>query len=261
MEPTNTVLDCFNNGTFNVDRYVRLRAKRNAVALEEIVNLSLMAAEEEQRIVEDGRRTHIRSRDLRGQMPKKVDEIGEIVPISPQETVWWSLYVENPPLHNKQFCKKFRRRFRMPYEQYRELCEEVIQDPLFKKWRTVDCTGKRSSPIELLLLGSLRYLGHGFTFDDCGENTAISEETHRRFFHVFIEFGSTVLFDKHVIAPANAESASTHQREFVEAGMPGCVGSTDATHIALLRCPSQLRNYHRNSFGCCRWHVDDPNFL
>ena len=90
MQPT-SLLQCFDgNGTFNVEQYVRHRAKRNAAAMDEIVNLSLMAADEEQRIV-DGRRRRNRSRDLRGQMPKKVDEFGNIVPILPQETVWWNL--------------------------------------------------------------------------------------------------------------------------------------------------------------------------
>ena len=42
----------------------------------------------------------------------------------------------------------------------------------------------------------------------------------------------------------NHETAQTHMTEFVEAGLPGCVGSTDATHVALIRCPAMLRNYN-----------------
>ncbi len=37
------------------------------------------------------------------------------------------------------------------------------------------------TPIPLLLLTSLRYLGRGLTFDDLAENTAMSEETVRVF--------------------------------------------------------------------------------
>ena len=41
-------------------------------------------------------------------------------------------------------------------------------------------------PLELLVLGSLRYLGRGWTFDDLEEATGISEESHRVFFRRFI---------------------------------------------------------------------------
>jgi hypothetical protein len=64
-----------------------------------------------------------------------------------------------------------------------------------------NCAGKKASPLELMILGSLRYLGRGWTFDDCEEATAVGEETHRRFFHQFTAIGATILFDKYVHAP------------------------------------------------------------
>jgi hypothetical protein len=55
--------------------------------------------------------------------------------------------------------------------------------------------GTRVLPIELLVLGALRYLGRrGLTFDDLEEYTAINEETHCQFLHRFIEFGSKTLY-------------------------------------------------------------------
>ena len=240
---THSILQCFtDNGAFDLDRYIELRRRKRAEEVDDTIENCLTEALNEERTVRE--RCRSRVSDIRGQMPKKRDADGNMIPINPQDTIWWRVYVASPPLNNRRFIKKFRRRFRMPYEQYLELLEDIQESPLFKRWRKVDCTGRQSSPLELLLLGTLRYLGRGFTFDDCEENTAISEETHRRFFHIFIEFGSTTLFDRYVVAPANAESAKTHQSEFEEAGMPGCIGSTDATHICMLRCPSQLRNYH-----------------
>jgi hypothetical protein len=73
--------------------------------------------------------------------------------------------------------------------------------------------GKSSSPLELLILGALRYLGRGCTFDDCAENTTIGEETHRVFFHSFTEIGSTVFFRKYILTPATAEELLQHQHE------------------------------------------------
>jgi hypothetical protein len=46
---------------------------------------------------------------------------------------------------------------------------------------------KKVSPVELLVLGSLRYLGRGWTFDDCEESTAIEKEVH----HFFLRFHLT----------------------------------------------------------------------
>jgi hypothetical protein len=36
---------------------------------------------------------------------------------------WYKLYVSNPALNDKKFHKKFRLRFRMPYQQYLEILE------------------------------------------------------------------------------------------------------------------------------------------
>ena len=94
------------------------------------------------------------------------------------------------------------------------------------------------------MLGSLRYLGRGWTFDDVEENTAISKEVHRTFFHRFIKFGSTVLYEKYVLTPVFVNKTKTHMREFEESGFPGCVGSSDATHITTDRCEYNLKNNH-----------------
>ncbi len=54
-----------------------------------------------------------------------------------------------------------------------------------------DATGKEGVPFELLILGALRYIGRGWTFDDLEESTNISLSTHRQFFHTFIQVGAT----------------------------------------------------------------------
>ena len=94
---------------------------------------------------------------------------------------------------------KFRRRFRMPYDSFGSMLDEVSNHPFFHHWkpsRTVE--QPRMKPIGLLLLGSLRYLGKGWTFDDLEESTGISEEVHHNFFHIFIEYGRNVLYPHYV---------------------------------------------------------------
>jgi hypothetical protein len=105
----------------------------------------------------------------------------------PRHSSWYQMYVEHPDLTAKGL-KKFRRRFRLPYAEFLKLRNSLLEEDDFSRWHTGKCDhfGSRASPIELLLLGTLRYLGRGLTFDDIEEGTQVSEECHRQFFHKFI---------------------------------------------------------------------------
>ena len=171
-------------------------------------------------------------------------ESGELEPIKPTESFWYSYYICDPLLECDRFVKKFRNRFRLPYDRFLQLVDDCRASDLFKRWTGKDAVGRDATPLELLVLGSLRYLGRGWTFDDIEEATAVSKEVHRTFFHRFIEFGSTTLYTKHVIFPTTFEEAIRHMREFTVAGLPGALGSTDATHITMWNCVYNLRNNH-----------------
>ena len=73
---------------------------------------------------------------------------------------------------------------------------DIRRDKWFPNNEVCDCRGIMGVPVDLLVFGSLRYLGRGWTFDDLEEATEIREETHRLFFHEFIRCGGTILFDK-----------------------------------------------------------------
>ena len=154
---SNTILACFNldNGTFNLDAYLNQRKRKRQAAVDEIVELCLNVANEEENSIRLSRKREVRNA-IRGQMPQKLDSNGNYVPLDPQDTIWWKYYIEAPPLSNKRFHNKFRRRFCMPYENFCELLNEVKEHPLFKGWSKADCTGRQSSPVELMLLGTLR---------------------------------------------------------------------------------------------------------
>ena len=52
--------------------------------------------------------------------------------------------------------------------------------------RKKNAAGIKVAPIELLLLGTLRFLGRGWTLDDLEEQMMISQETHRCFcMHIY----------------------------------------------------------------------------
>ena len=157
-------------------------------------------------------------------MLEHTDEHGVRKELPPEMTNWCLCHVGSDLCRtDSRKAKKFRRRFRLPYEQCLELVEKVKADPIFESH--VGTSGKnqtKAKPLELLVLGSPRYLGRGWTFDDLEENTGIGEETFRRFFHKFIEFGSTALHNECVIAPSESnQHAATHQHEFNQAGCHG----------------------------------------
>ena len=129
-------------------------------------------------------------------------EDGPLEIILPQDLLWYRFYVRNYYINEDvKFQKAFCLHFRLPYKQYLELVELVQSSEWFDRWCGYKSNNKKVSPVELLVLGSLRYLGRGWTFDDCEESTAIDKEVHHCFFQVFIWFGSTELYQKWVITP------------------------------------------------------------
>jgi hypothetical protein len=147
------------------------------------------------------------------------DKNGRTVPLTPKFSTWYITYVSHPRTDCPHFQRLFQRRFRLPHQQFLELVAECKSATTrFKQWSdSKDSAGAASSPLELMVLGALRYLGRGWTFDDLYKATAIHEETHRCFFHVFIEFGSTLLFRKYVNVPTRDDASSA---EYEAAGLP-----------------------------------------
>jgi hypothetical protein len=159
-----------------------------------------------------------------------------------RHSLWWILYIQQPKIDCPQWNKVFRKLFRLPYQSFLGLLA-IIKDEkhcdFFERWRE-DRPDKqfrknKASPIELLLLGTLRYLGRGWAFDNSEESTFITREMHRVFFHKFIEFGSKILFPMYVSVPSTLEELRDRESEYRAAGFPGCIGSTDATHIPVKR--------------------------
>ena len=169
-------------------------------------------------------------------------EGGPLEIILPQDSLWYRFYVRNYYINEDvKFQKALCLHFHLPYKQYLELVELVQSSEWFDRWCGYKSNNKKVSLIEFLVLGSLHYLGRGWTFDDCEESTAIDKEVHRCFFQVFIQFGSTELYQKWVITPVDLPEASLNMHKYSQAGFPGCIGSCDCTHIVTERCEYNLK--------------------
>ena len=109
---------------------------------------------------------------------------------TPKMSAWWEDFIQDPRPEDKHWAKEFRQNFRLPYASYVMLLDMISSDAsigLFDRWikayeRKHNNKNKKVSPIELLLLGSLRYLGRGWTFDDTKDVTYISRDVHRKIF-------------------------------------------------------------------------------
>ena len=161
-----------------------------------------------------------------------------------KDSTWYTLYIDQPP-NTKRLLKRFRNRFRVPYPEFLELVQEISEHELFSRWSNNDCTGDPHSDIRLLVLGSLRHAGRACTFDDIEEFSFISRDVQRVFFAQFIEYGSTVLYQRYVVNAASDADVKSFQRIFAIAGFDGAMGSSDGTHVGMLQCPSWAGINHR----------------
>ena len=161
------------------------------------------------------------------------------------ELLWYKRYVEEPEHHlNRKHFKLFRRRFRIEYHSYCDLVDEARKGMWFPQYEGFNAVGQQGICLDILILGALRYLGRGWTFDDISKATNVSEECHRRFFRDFCLACREHLYPKWVKRPETAEEVDDCMSEFKEAGFDGCIRSADVTHVILEKCHSHLKNQH-----------------
>jgi len=110
-------------------------------------------------------------------------EDGPLEIIHPEESLWYKCYICNFfIIQNAKLAKAFRNSFHLPYPQFLELVEDIRSNDMFEQWCGYKSNYKRVSPVKLLILGLLRYLGRGWTFNDCEESTAIHSDVQWSFF-------------------------------------------------------------------------------
>jgi len=236
-----SLLQCYTDGRFDASKFIQLRKREYDNDFD--ASAELLSSDDWGE--NDPPTTKEKQKRQKRIILARRTEDGELEEIPPTESLWYHAYVSCPQVGDKRFLDKFRRRFRLPYHSFLQFVEDAKEGEWFPRWMGKDAAGRDSSPLELLILGAFRYLGRGFTFDDCEESTAISEEVHRVFFHRFIYIGKTVLFDKYVVTPLTIEEIKQHMHEFEIAGMPGTPASADATSIIHEMCSWRLRRVHK----------------
>ena len=226
MSEFRKISDCLDeNGDIDVEAYVRYKRQRREAEEE-------MWLEEEEAIRKMKRKRS--GRDYEGYDRTNV-----------LQSDWYRRYVADANFSSKKINRKrFRRRFRMPYSSFLELVAEARADNWFPTCEKPNALGQLGIPLEILILGALRYLGRGWTFDDVSESTGVSEEVHRKFLKLFCRACRLNLYPKWVKRPETEEEIADCMSEFKDAGFDGCIGSADVTHVVLEKCYAKLKNQH-----------------
>ena len=235
---------CFSNGIIDMSMYRMYKKRKNSIMSLDNLLQSISKKPRMDNLIEGNTRKPMYRTVKKHQLYYRKED-GSINIIGPKDTTWYKLYVCLKP-YCKEVEKKFRLRFCLPYNLFHSMYEEMRTHELFEQWENKDATGMSSTDLRLLILGALRYIGKSFIYDDLEEATTISRETHRFFLKKNIKYGSTVLYKKYVIDPANEYMKNKKSNVFELAGMNGCFGSTDATHVALLSCPNWATNSHKS---------------
>ena len=104
--------------------------------------------------------------------------------------------------------------------------------------------------IELLVLGSLRLVGSGCTFDAIEELTNVDEETHQVFFHdKFCAWGERAA-ERHIRMPSRDEEFRHILALYERIGLLGCGGSVNCVHLVWDKCPSGLSSACKGEDKC-----------
>ena len=246
LPPPLTLTHCFVDGKIDMGRYFIF--KRTQALHEKCVALHRLNSKKRRRHLKDSMLLHKKARNNCRSVKRYkvlVREInGALREIRPEDTLWYLLYVNEPPL-NDRLLRQFRRRFRIPYTTFLNLSEDIKKDPCFAQWSRTDAVGDKPMNLKLLLLGCLRYIGRAWTYDDIYEANGISIGTNRQFIFCFINYGSTVLYKKWVVDSRVNRNLNEQESVFKQAGFNGCIGSSDGTHVPMLKCSQWASNSHK----------------
>jgi hypothetical protein len=137
--------------------------------------------------------------------------------------------------------KKFRRRFRIPYVIFENIRDEIIE-LFYSDRKTTDSRGREVVDIALLVLGALRFVATGCTYDALDELTCVAGETHRVFIRdIFTSWGRHAA-KEHIRLPVTDEEIRHVTGMYERSGCPGCIGSVDCVHIVWDKCNAGMRS-------------------
>ena len=120
------------------------------------------------------------------------------------------------------------------------MCKDTGEEEF--NYNDTDCIGQPSIPLELKVLTCLRILASGVKFQEAIEmNGFQSYSSANKFFKDFCRLFRSH-YEKEFIKPLEGDDLIRCLTEYARMGLPGCVGSMDATFVAWEKTNKNLRN-------------------
>ena len=160
-----------------------------------------------------------------------------------KESCWYKFLQRDLSELNGKDGKLFRNRFTVPYALFLQLLN--LANTWFPQ-KALDVCGREIAPVSLKLLGTLRILGKGCSWDLLYELSGVSAEVHRNWTYKFMEKFTVEMYHIYVHGPRNDDELDKITKLYCASGFPGCVGSTDCVHIRWEMCPSVWRTAFKN---------------
>ena len=99
---------------------------------------------------------------------------------------WYRNYVTETETTGRRDMKNFKRRFRMPHEDFLALVARARTQEWFPDHERPNDRGQPGIPLEIFILGAVRHLCAGWDFDDIGGLTGVPTKHHRLFCVAFV---------------------------------------------------------------------------
>jgi hypothetical protein len=175
----------------------------------------------------------------------------ELRALYPKQSVWWLLYVHPRigVLYNPDGpkAKDFKSAFIVTRTMFLAIVAEFRAQNYIPRG-DFDALGRESSPLELLILGSLGILGGSLQHSRLFDSTLISRHVHYVFFKDFVQVMKNVWYPRHVRLPTSVE-LQLWSKTYARAGLPGVIASVDGVHVPLSQCPENMKLLCSSRYG------------
>ena len=123
--PPLTLRDCLVNGNISLSRYYYYRKHLDSYS-EAIEREETLCSNKRKRkiVVQKPKAVNKRQRLVKRHKLMVRDEDGSLREIKPVDTLWYLLYVSNPPT-SQRMSKLFRLHFRLPYQSFISLSNDI----------------------------------------------------------------------------------------------------------------------------------------
>ena len=151
-------------------------------------------------------------------------------------TTWGQMLQDpNSRLDHTRAGKLWIRRFRLPMDVFDMIVEKCNTGNIFR----VQDQSKVKVPTEFKVMMALRILGRGNCADDIAEMSNGCESTVQYVFRMFCINFVEEFFHEFVYIPTG-EMLQLTMDAYAAVGVPGGMGSMDATHVGWEKCPVYL---------------------